>query len=327
MVKREELIPPGALLEHSIEGVRKGVNTIVDALGQLHRDPDAVAREFAHLEKTAHSGAKKVLLEIDNTAEAAFAKDLRKKWPSLQVLGEESLVHFEGWQGGRICVLADMIDGTDFVEMGLDLWCSAVVLYDLTRHEILGSIVGLPSGQIFYTSSKYKSAWIRGRDDADVEVFGCSKVKKLENARIAFYGQKPKNLLAVLESSLVDCVARYEKTEGPSFRLYNFAGNPMMVKLVNRPKLDGARVFTGDIDAVFEVAGQQLHDVVPGAYIALKAGAHMCDLQGRPITVQDLGQRLANPKDRISYVLAATEELALELTEALQTPASKPASP
>ena len=82
--------------------------------------------------------------------------------------------------------------------------------------------------------------------------------------------------------------------------------------------MDSGADFIGDIDAVFDVSGQQLHDVVPGAYIALKAGAYMCDLDGTPITIDDLARRLQDPRERIKYVLAATEELAQELVTALR---------
>ena len=318
MPKREEQIPPGALLERCIQGVRTGISTILSSLVELRSNPDVVAAEFARLSKIAHTGATKVLLEIDNTAEAAFARSLKARWQKLQVLGEESVVAFSGWREGDVCVLADMIDGTDFVEMRLDLWCSAVVLYDKAKPAILGTIVGFPSGDLFYAQCDKAGAWIRSSDDGDTEVFGRSAVTSLRDARVAFYGQKPKNLLALLETGFFDHLRDLEAGQSGKFRIYNFAGNPMMAKLVDRPKLDSGADFIGDIDAVFDVSGQQLHDVVPGAYIALKAGAYMCDLDGTPITIDDLARRLQDPRERIKYVLAATEELAQELVTALR---------
>jgi fructose-1,6-bisphosphatase/inositol monophosphatase family enzyme len=96
-------------------------------------------------------------------------------------------------------------------------------------------------------------------------------------------------------------------------RLYNFAGNPMIVKLANRARGADNSVLTGDVDAVFELAGQRVHDMAPGAYIAMKAGAYLCDLDGKEVTIQALAARMEDPNQRVSYVVAATKELAGEL--------------
>ena len=65
------------------------------------------------------------------------------------------------------------------------------------------------------------------------------------------------------------------------------------------------------IDAVFDVHGQWPHDVVPGAYIAQKAGAIFTDLNGEPI---NWGSVLKKPaSDKITYILASTDKLSKEL--------------
>jgi len=96
-------------------------------------------------------------------------------------------------------------------------------------------------------------------------------------------------------------MARKEKL---GFRIYNFGGNPMMVKIPDR-----------SVDVVFDVFGQEPHDVVPGAYIATQAGAVLTDLDGKTI---DLGEVLLKPREKIRYVLAATDSLAAQLRSLLR---------
>jgi fructose-1,6-bisphosphatase/inositol monophosphatase family enzyme len=72
--------------------------------------------------------------------------------------------------------------------------------------------------------------------------------------------------------------------------------------------IDGAGV-----DVVLEMAGQAPHDFVAGAYIAQKAGASLCSLDGKAINMVDLLLRPANANSRVRYVLAATEQLAFQL--------------
>jgi fructose-1,6-bisphosphatase/inositol monophosphatase family enzyme len=68
--------------------------------------------------------------------------------------------------------------------------------------------------------------------------------------------------------------------------------------------------------------GQHPHDMVAGAYIASAAGAILSDLDGNPI---DLEESLFRPaKDKLWYVVAATESLAKELRGYLKAVPSPP---
>ena len=101
----------------------------------------------------------------------------------------------------------------------------------------------------------------------------------------------------------------HAKQREPKTRIYNLAGMPMMMKMFDSG--DGLR----RIDAVFDVCGQQPHDMVAGAYIAAKGGATLFDLHGKPINIE---QSLLRPaKERVRYVLAATRPLAEELCSCL----------
>jgi fructose-1,6-bisphosphatase/inositol monophosphatase family enzyme len=89
-------------------------------------------------------------------------------------------------------------------------------------------------------------------------------------------------------------------------RIYNFAGNPMMVKVAD-----------GSMSAVFELLGQSPHDVVPGAFIAKCAGAKLTDLRGRDIDLDAALCKPAAPDAKLRYVLSCTSELGAELVGAL----------
>lgn len=84
------------------------------------------------------------------------------------------------------------------------------------------------------------------------------------------------------------------------FRFYNLAGNPMM-----------ARLAEGTVDVVLELDGQLPHDVVPGAYIAMKAGAVFGNIDGdKTFSEQELADFLLKPADQsIRYILAANKDL------------------
>jgi len=139
--------------------------------------------------------------------------------------------------------------------------------------------------------------------------------KNLKEASICFYGQKITNFRSLVQSKLLDYISsvnekQVKKTnEEIGFRIYNLAGNPVMVKLVDH-RIKDAR----GIDAVIEIKGQKPHDMAPGAYIALKGGAVLKRLDGSKITLEDLENALLKPaSQKLSYVLASTEELADEI--------------
>ena len=99
------------------------------------------------------------------------------------------------------------------------------------------------------------------------------------------------------------------------FRIYNLAGNPFIVALADRQCGRNKKVISRGIDAVFEIEGQPAHDVVPSAYISLKAKAYMHEIDGEEITVQTLAKSLLDPKAELRYVVAGTQDLAEVLLE------------
>jgi len=258
-----------------------------------------------------------------------FARELRKYKQStfydVHVFGEERLRDetLDLTLQSHICVLVDALDGTDLLERGLGNWCCAAVFFypsGKPGERIRAAVVGLPSSEIYFASADESSAWVEERVGKRREVHGRSGVTALKDATICYYGQKMKNYMSLHESGLARKMSTMlaksktkRKTKGKTepktnFRIYNLAGIPMMLKLVD--KLCQA---SHGIDAVLDIDGQKPHDVVAGAFIAMKAGAVMRNSITRElVTFEQLEQSLlkpASPDHELTYVLSATDEL------------------
>lgn len=126
-------------------------------------------------------------------------------------------------------------------------------------------------------------------------------VNDLSRAGICFYGQKIGNFISVARKNSfikgISAINRKTKDKEGT-RLYNLAGNPMMIKLIQ-----------GNMDVIFELKGQPAHDVAPGAYIAMKAGAVFKNLNGKQIDMIKSLNRPADPKNYLRYILAANNRL------------------
>lgn len=267
----------------------------------------------------------KQLLAVDLVAERNAARQLRRKLGQYRPfsVGEESLSdpRLDLSDKNTLVVLMDMVDGTDLLARGLGNWCSAMVFYYPPENRIIASFVGLPDDGVYYVTEasarpvKYR---FHGKPKV-VPISGPSRVRNLASASIAFYGQKVPNLLSAMgHQRFLISLRRLLKAKGRHLktRIYNLAGNPMMMRLI-----DGHV----RIDAVFDLEGQAPHDVVPGAFIAQKANAVLSDLQGRSIDLARILRRPADPKLHIRYLVASTKKLSRELLRYLR-PKSQPKS-
>jgi hypothetical protein len=151
-------------------------------------------------------------------------------------------------------------------------------------------------------------------------VRGVSRVKSLARASVYFYGQKLKNFRSVTHDGFAHRLGlACKSTREDRLRIYNMAGTPMMARMTDHRVHEA-----GGIDVIFDVVGQQPHDVVPGAYIAKKAGATLRDLDGQDISFAQLEELLLEPaKRRLQYVLAATPTLASQVSECIRSAGSE----
>lgn len=263
---------------------------------------------------------KKNLLKIDEFAQTAAEGDLERLLPGIEIRGEESSLDDLKFNG-EVAALLDMVDGTDLLERGLGNWCSAMVLFNKER--VWASLIGMPNGEVYFEHYSDAKAYVRQplRPGTVPKREGITVAEKpdmrLRDASLAFYGQKPSSLLAttqnkpllkVLESISKEARDKRDQPDAPRFRVYNLAGNPIMMKLIE-----------GKIDAVIELSGQRCHDVVPGFAIALKAKASLFNIDtGDKITSSDLPNMLAKPRNKFKYVMACSDSLAVEILEALR---------
>ena len=262
---------------------------------------------------------KKNLLKIDQFAQAA-AEDILKErlHDNVEIRGEESSLADVTFQG-HVAALLDMIDGTDLLERGLGNWCSAMVLFN--RERVWASLIGMPNGEIYFEQHSDPIAYLReprksGTEPRIQAVTIAKPDVRLRDASVAFYGQKPKNfltaarhkgLLTALDRLTEEAQQKKNQTDAPKFRIYNLAGNPMMMKLIE-----------GKIDAIVELSGQRCHDIIPGFAIALKAGACLIDLDtSRKLSVNDLPIILSKPSNKFKYILGYNEPLAQEILNLL----------
>lgn len=227
---------------------------------------------------------------------------------NVYVVGEESLIIEEPdlTTEQRLVVLVDMIDGTDLLQRGLSNWCSAMILYK--QGHILGAFVGIPNDGIYFAfdvNGAYKKPPGKKKP---IRLAGPARSRTLSGSSVCFYGQKARSFLSVAEHR---GFARFMKQTAlrrqDTLRIYTLAGNPMMAKLAE-----------GIIDAVFDVRGQSPHDVAPGAFIAMQAGAIFTDLRHRSISLEKMLARPGDDSSRLRYIISANRRIHRSLIAVLR---------
>lgn len=257
-----------------------------------------------------------------------FARDIALK-ELINKLGDRIIVYGEEEEKqpgknfanlNKVVGIIDPLDGTDLLARDFSNWVSAMIFFIPKQKKILCSVVGHASGDIYYADRT--GAYIRprvagGKKHRDKKLYRDSnEVKQLCNSAICYYGQKPKSFLyAAKNKGFCDAMEvlkqRMTELKDPTsgktikekeeleIRIYNFGGNPMIV-----------RIPSGAVDAVFSHGNTALHDVMPGAYIAVQAGAVFTDLKGVPINLIDA---LMSPKTPLRYILSGSKSLTNEL--------------
>ncbi|MDO8805499.1 MAG: inositol monophosphatase family protein [Elusimicrobiota bacterium] len=286
-------------------------------------NPASSLRTFASQKKSA--------LEIDLFAQGLLRMHFQKIFKQAKLvvyIGSEECHELpKGWETHDALILTDPIDGTDLFAKDLSNWCCAVVVYKKKR--ILGAFIGMPNETVYF--STYRINGVRKRVPGIPEPVKvvCPRHDdvKLSETTIAWYGQKIKNLFALVrnkkllakleEIEKAEAANKKNKNEDGKFRILNIAGNPMFMKIIDNHC---------SVGAVIELLGQKPHDVVPGAYLAQQAGAIFTDLNGKEI---NLSSCLKDPENnRVSYILSNSNNTWKELVEILKAdPDIQPAHP
>ena len=290
---------PQVLLRETLSSCDRIQATLIDL---LEKSPQTAISKML-----AHKPDENPLRVFDSIAEEWIRNDIKAKFSEpIDVYGEEDprLPTANFTSSATTVLLVDMVDGSDLLMNGLGNWCSAVVAFSPLKKKILAVVVAHSNGDRYCATQdsafvekpiERASREIRRRK---VDLAVNQNVKGMSGARVCCYGQKWKRVLSASHS--------FYSSLGDRGRFYNLAGNPMMALLAE-----------GKIDAVFDIGGQKAYNVVPGACIALKAGAVMSTPEGKMIEERDLYNQLLIPNREMRYVLAATDDLRRELCDRL----------
>lgn len=300
------------LCDLGIRAVRRVVGLLLE---QYKQRPNSSLIPLADLQ----SG--KSMITADKDAEVAFERFIDTSnnghFKDIDFYGEETLgnqaIDLTGRDG--TCVMVDALDGSDLYERDLGNWCTAATFFTPNARpgrRLRAAVAGLPDGSIYYGTDTSRSVEVIRKPKSPPEkVRGMSSTRSAETACICFYGQKVGNFLAGAETPLWpalfarDVAQRIEKRKVLRLRIYNLAGIPMILKMVDKVAKNGA-----GIDAVVDFKGQKAHDVVPGAFLALKAGAQVVEPDGTPITIRRLEEVLLRPNtESLAYIIAVSKEL------------------
>lgn len=315
--KTEISLPPDYIIQRVLE-IHRSMRR------KIKQDPELAFKPYWF--KT--NGKSKHLVAVDLLAERAFIDDLTRKFGSenIRVIGEECLSEsIDLTNETRTTVLIDMIDGTDLLQRGFSNWCSAITVFQPSEKKIKEAFVALPSENLYYaTVSKFgaykkRLSWSKKNKEIPLRRLSCNRA--LKDASVCMYVQKSSNLLKLLSLGLhkpfmtwLEKITKIEQkhrnkssSDTVGFRFYNLAGNPMMVKVAE-----------GVVDLVIELNGQAPHDVVPGAFIATKAGAVLGTVTGDELPLTEIAEALLQPSDsRLKYILAANKSLLKDISDLL----------
>lgn len=286
---------------------------VIRTLFDLCKDDPLAHRTKVHNPK--HSNPNNQAYKQDSLLQSSFESlvdGLEANYGcKILVLGEEkgsypdarSIASHEGY-----IAFVDAIDGTDLMARGFSNFCFSFLLFEPQKQRVILSVVGHSSGIIYWADEDgaFRKNAFGNVSELTISAMSTSN---FENASVCFYGQKPRYLMNAMRSkSLSERLAELEQRmkggEKLGIRIYNFAGNPMMV-----------RIPEGAVDVIFEITGQEIHDVAPGAFIARKAGAILLDLDGQEINLE---RALLDPQRRLKYVLASNRSLADEVLNLLK---------
>ncbi|HUK30554.1 MAG TPA: hypothetical protein VLV89_05525 [Candidatus Acidoferrum sp.] len=297
------------------------------ALGALLNEADDSRKQMPAANRAAEDECAAYLVKhLGDGKIRVLGVETLQQFPNLDLTKQ----HFEGYGSNavlkdgsetRITAIVDVTGSGDLVARNLGNWCATIVFFRpgpdpkilfSMIHNSDGNTYGADeTGTFFLTPAGPKGAPLQRLKGPDKRPLSKHHDEKqppdgLDQIAICFDGQRSSQFTSLpyaFSAWLTNNPARNR------IRIYNLAGNSMMARLANGE----------NVHAIFSHAGELPHDLAPGAYIALKAGAHLLDFDVNKITADDLAIGLLKPsRERLRYVLAGTEELAQELAHALR---------
>ena len=202
--------------------------------------------------------------EVDSLAEKEIIKELRRAYPDVAILAEES-----GAMGkGRQTFVIDPLDGTSNFLRGMPHFCVSIALVE--NGEPTDGVIFDPLRNELFTASKGAGALL---NDKKLRV---SDRKELASSMLitGFPPRERARLAPQLEA------IRVLLDEAEDIRRTGSAA------------LDLAYVACGRVDGYFE-AGVKPWDIAAGILLVREAGGRVCDFRGRGEKLLDGGQIVA----------------------------------
>lgn len=193
--------------------------------------------------------------EVDEKAEAAIVKELKRAFPDHAILGEEGGMQKGRGDGGRFTFVIDPLDGTSNYLRGLPHYCVSIAMVE--NGEPLHGVIYDPLRNELFTASRGGGAQL---NDHKIRV---SERRDLSGAMLGtgFAPRERERLGAQL-----DCI-RVLLRDAEDVRRAGSAA------------LDLAYVACGRLDGYFE-AGVKPWDIAAGVLLVREAGGRVCDFRG-----------------------------------------------
>lgn len=191
--------------------------------------------------------------EVDEQAEQAVIKELRRAYPDAAFLGEEGGA--QGRKGSGMLFVIDPLDGTSNYLHGFPHWCVSIALVELG--EVQHGVIFDPLRNELFTASRGSGALL---NDRRIRV---AERKDLNGAMLAT-GFSPR-----------------ERDRAPAQLecLRELLRSAEDVRRTGSAALDLAYVACGRSDAFFE-AGLKPWDIAAGVLLVREAGGRVCDFKG-----------------------------------------------
>jgi len=196
--------------------------------------------------------------EVDEKAEEAIVKELRRAYPEYAVLGEEGGAQPGARGGSRYTWVIDPLDGTSNYLHGFPHWCVSIALCE--GAEPLHAVIFDPLRNELFTATRGSGAQLNERR------IRVSERRDLGGAMIATGFAPRERARADVQ---LDCIKA-------------LLGEAEDVRRAGSAALDLAYVACGRVDAYFE-AGVKPWDIAAGVLLVREAGGKVCDFNGTAI--------------------------------------------
>jgi myo-inositol-1(or 4)-monophosphatase len=242
-------------------------NPVVNVMVKAARQAGTVMlRHMGKLESLSvvEKGRQDYTSEVDAAAEKEIIRELRKAYPDVAILAEES-----GAMGkGRHTFVIDPLDGTSNYLRGLPHFCVSIALVE--NGEPTAGVIFDPLRNELFTASKGGGAVL---NDKKIRV---AERKDLAGALLVTgFPPRERARLAPQLQAIGELLVEAED-----------------IRRTGSAALDLAYVACGRMDGYFE-AGIKPWDIAAGMLLVRESGGRVCDFRGRGEKILDAGQIVA----------------------------------